>query len=113
MIKPDLVYLESISGGDKDFITSMLNLFIVNTYPELDLLKQSAENQRWQEMGSIAHKMKAPIQMLGVPPISDLVLEIEMMGKRGVDTVSAVPKIQELENQLQELRKGVEWYLTQ
>jgi HPt (histidine-containing phosphotransfer) domain-containing protein len=111
MIKPDLAYLETISGGDKSFITSVLNLFLTNTYPELADLKELADTQQWKEMGSIAHKMKAPVQMLGVQSISDLIMELEKMGKEEEDTTQAIAKVNELTKLMHELRTGIEDYL--
>ncbi len=103
MIKLNLTYLDSISGGDKAFMHEMLTMFLVNTFPEWVQLKQYAQNGMWDQMGGIAHKMKAPMQMLGVPEASDLVIELEHIGKNKTGTETALPKIEQLSALIQEM----------
>jgi HPt (histidine-containing phosphotransfer) domain-containing protein len=77
MFKIDLTYLESIAGGDQTFIHEMLNMLLSSTFTEMDAIKRHSAAAQWVELGNLAHKIKAPIQMLGVPLVSDLILQIE------------------------------------
>jgi HPt (histidine-containing phosphotransfer) domain-containing protein len=113
MIKLDLTYLESISGGDKAFIADMLNMFLTNTFPEMVQLKEQAEQGQWEQMGGIAHKMKAPIQMLGVADVSTLVLELEQMGKTRTNTDQALEKIAKLKVYVEQMEEEINRYLQQ
>jgi len=61
----DLSYLNEISGGDQGFINEMLELFINSTATEAPLFKQHLAKLDYEAIGHLAHKMKAPIQMLG------------------------------------------------
>ena len=103
MIKLNLTYLESISGGDKVFIHEMLAMFLSNTFPELMQLKEYAQNGMWDQMSGIAHKMKAPMQMLDVPEASELVLQLEMIGKSKEATETALAKIEQLSALIQQM----------
>ncbi|MES2779457.1 MAG: Hpt domain-containing protein, partial [Bacteroidota bacterium] len=105
MIQLDLTYLETISGGDQAFIKEMLSMFLTNTFPEIVELRTLAANGDWDKMATTAHKMKAPLQMLGVPAVSDLVLELEIMGKTKQRTEQAVPKVETLAGYIQQLEK--------
>ncbi len=96
MIKLNLTYLETISGGDNTFIHEMLSMFLSNTFPELTQLKEYAQKGMWEQMSGIAHKMKAPMQMLGVEEASELVVQLELIGKSKAGTENALSKIEQL-----------------
>lgn len=107
MIQLDLSYLNTISGGDKAFINDMLKMFLTTTFPEMEMLKKHASDEAWELFGSAAHKMKAPIQMLGVPVVSDLILDLELIGKHRTDIDTVPSKVQELEGYIQELERQI------
>jgi HPt (histidine-containing phosphotransfer) domain-containing protein len=111
MSKIDLSYLETISGGDKSFIDDMLKMFLTNTFPEVEQLKKHAEEKQWELMGGTAHKMKAPIQMLGVPKISAMVIELEQIGKTQSNTDDVVSKIDILKDHIKVLETEINQYL--
>jgi HPt (histidine-containing phosphotransfer) domain-containing protein len=111
MTKLDLTYLESISGGDKSFIQDMLRMFLKTTFPEIEQLRAHASKQEWDQVGTTAHKMKAPVQMLGVPEVSALVLELEQIGKTKVNTEAAPEKIVRLDEYIRELEAEINHYL--
>jgi HPt (histidine-containing phosphotransfer) domain-containing protein len=111
MLKLDLTYLESISGSDKVFINEMLTLFITSTFPELEQLKHHANERSWDLMSSTAHKMKAPIQMLGIPEVSALIISIETLGKTNPSVMDITPKMEQLELYIHELEIVIRNYL--
>lgn len=89
----------------------MLKMFLTNTFPEIDQLKRHAESGQWEQMGGTAHKMKAPIQMLGVPDISALVLELEQIGKTQTNTDGVMNKIDVLRGYIKSLETEINQYL--
>lgn len=111
MIKLDLSYLESISGGDRAFIDDMLKMFLTSTFPEVAHMEAQAQNGQWELMGGTAHKMKAPMQMLGVPEVATLVLELEQSGKNKTETEHAVSRINQLKEYIKELETEINRYL--
>ncbi len=113
MIQPNLTYLESIAGGDKRFINEMLQMILDNTLPEVEILKTHALNKEWTALGSTAHKMKAPLQMLGIPQISECIIELEQMGKQQRMFEGVGSKILELDALLKEIGQGIEHHLKQ
>jgi HPt (histidine-containing phosphotransfer) domain-containing protein len=108
MFKIDLTYLETISGGDQLFIEEMLTMLLNTSFTEITVMKQQAEGAQWAELGSTAHKMKAPIQMLGVDPVSELILDLERSGKGQTHTESIPEKVTLLESYLTELKQQIE-----
>lgn len=107
MIQLDLSYLETISGGDQSFIKEMLTMFLNNTFTEITELREHAVGGNWDKMGSTAHKMKAPLQMLGVPVVTNLVMELELMGKTQKQTETAVQKVDALAGYIQQLETDI------
>jgi HPt (histidine-containing phosphotransfer) domain-containing protein len=79
----DLSYLRSVAGDDEEFVKEMLSMFL-NTSPiELNNIETHYQGGNLQMMASCAHKIKAPVQMIGEPILADLILQIETIGKKG------------------------------
>jgi HPt (histidine-containing phosphotransfer) domain-containing protein len=79
----DLTYLKEISGGDSSFIKEMLELYINTTATEAELYSELLANQDFEGIGHLAHKMKAPIQMLGANELFNLTRSLEQYGRDG------------------------------
>jgi HPt (histidine-containing phosphotransfer) domain-containing protein len=81
----DLSYLREISGGDASFIKEMLELYVNTTAQEAILFNNLLQNQNYEGISNLAHKMKAPIQMLGANELFNLIRTVENNSKNGVD----------------------------
>ncbi|MCF8255584.1 MAG: Hpt domain-containing protein [Bacteroidia bacterium] len=79
----DLSYLNEISGGDSSFIKEMLELYINTTATEADLYTEMLNSRDYEGIGHLAHKMKAPIQMLGANELFQTIRNLEHYGKEG------------------------------
>jgi HPt (histidine-containing phosphotransfer) domain-containing protein len=77
MTKIDLSYIESIAAGDKVFVKEMLQMFNKSTYPEINNIEKQLSLKEWDLVAKLAHKIKAPIQILGQVETYDLVVIIE------------------------------------
>ncbi|MBP7511498.1 MAG: Hpt domain-containing protein [Bacteroidia bacterium] len=77
----DLTYLNEISGGDNNFIKEMLELYINTTATEAILFNELLAKQDYEGIGHLAHKMKAPIQMLGANELFNIIRSLEQYGK--------------------------------
>lgn len=111
MFKIDLTYLETIAGGDQSFINEMLRMLLNSTFTEMDAIKRHAAAGQWLELGNLAHKIKAPVQMLGVPLVSDLILQIELHGKHQTETETLQDKVTLLDSYMTELANQVQQIL--
>lgn len=95
----DLAMVETISGGDKDFVITMIRLFI-ETMPETvaELVKNQKE-ENWEATGRIAHKLKSTIDSMGIELLKKDIrtLEANARGLKEVDTIPAlVRKVEEI-----------------
>ncbi len=108
MIKIDLTYLETVGAGDTDFIKQMLEMFQKSTLPEIDNLEQFYETKDWTMFTSTAHKIKAPMQMLGQESMREQLIQLEMAGKGlgNRDTISET--LTSLKGQIAELNTEID-----
>ena len=81
MVTIDLTYLESIATGDQVFVKEMLELFIKSTLPEIEAIENLSVNSEWDRISLIAHRIKAPVQILGQTETYDMILKLEEFAK--------------------------------
>lgn len=103
MAKIDLSYLEEVASGDESFVKQMLEMFKSSTVTELDKIDQYYAKQDWAMVGLTAHKIKAPIQMLGQNELADMVVMIEKLGKNYTEPNNLAEMIRNLRLQIEEL----------
>ncbi len=84
-------YLNEISGGDTEFQKEIVQTFLEEMVNEIGLLQEATATADWAAVGSLAHKIKAPISMLCTTPLKNRVLFIEKSAKAGehLDTLPA------------------------
>ncbi len=80
-IMVNLNYLNEISGGDKQFIKDMLVMFNQTTAKEVVGFDQLLVEENYTAIGSLAHKIKAPVQMICQSTLPEHVRNLEKLGK--------------------------------
>jgi HPt (histidine-containing phosphotransfer) domain-containing protein len=103
----DLTYLNEISGGDSSFIKEMLDLFINTTAIEVNDFDHLLAEGNYEAIGQLAHKMKAPIQMIGASVIFDILKTIENEGKNSINIESFPNLINEVKVRIDNLTKEI------
>ncbi len=79
----DLSYLEDITGGDKEMIIEMLDLFIEDIPKQVTLVKELAEKQDLEMLARETHKLKPTLQYVGLFEIYEVIKELELLSKSG------------------------------
>lgn len=77
----DLSVLKGISKGKRQTIDNMLNVFIEKVTEEMQQLKKANEKQDWQQIASIAHKMKPALAYLGMKLLESKINEIQLIAR--------------------------------
>jgi CheY-like chemotaxis protein/HPt (histidine-containing phosphotransfer) domain-containing protein len=77
----DLSYLEEISEGDRDFSATMISYFIDNTPPVMENLEKKVQEQDWDEVRQIAHKLKPQVVYMGIHQVADDVEKVEHLAQ--------------------------------
>ncbi len=71
----DLYALEDMSGGDKEFMKTVVAAFLEEIPPDLNSMHTAIENDNHRMAYQFAHKMKPNLEMFGI----DLIREISAM----------------------------------
>lgn len=112
MNKIDLSYLNEISAGDNAFIKEMLELFLNTTAIEVNEFDNHLANANFEAIGLLAHKMKAPIQMMGVNDLFDKIKSIENNCKNSTNLESIPNLITEVKLQINTISEDIKTILT-
>lgn len=100
----DLTQLKEISGGDNDFIESILDTFRTDMPQMLSYLQKAYRENDLEEVGKKAHKMKSSIDFMGIDRIKQTIRDVERQGKESIDE-SLASDIQKIEEVIQEVLK--------
>ena len=79
----DLAMVEAISGGDKSFITRMLQLFLDTVPATLADLKKASDAGEWMTLSKHAHKLKSTIDSMNINSLKADIRAVESGGKTG------------------------------
>ncbi|PHQ30571.1 MAG: Hpt domain-containing protein [Leeuwenhoekiella sp.] len=71
----DLYQLEDMSGGDKEFMQTVVETFLTEIPPDLQSMNMAIDNDNHRMAYQFAHKMKPNLEMFGI----DLIREISAM----------------------------------
>lgn len=105
----NLTYLNGIAAGDTAFIREILAMIRSTSLREFVLLKQAFHNGDCLQIGAIAHKIKAPLQMLGDAELNEWIIIIESQSKGNELPSSQV--IDQLEARIAQISVAIESYL--
>lgn len=105
----DLTYLNSISGGDEEFIIDMIQTFIGNAPAEIKEMKRLFEEQSWSKLGENAHRFAPSLQFLGLKNLKKVINQIEENAFGKVDAVQLGANLNKIEDEcsviIEELKK--------
>lgn len=74
----DLTKLEKISRGNIEFINKMIALFIETAAATIIELKQAYQNNEFEKIRKIAHRIKPSIENLEISSLKNEIIDIEM-----------------------------------
>ena len=75
----DLSYLKQIADGNDAFIVEMIEMFLNKTPQALEEMNTYFQEQNWQELRQIAHRIKPSFTYIGLPDIQKTLAEIERL----------------------------------
>ncbi|MDQ3291712.1 MAG: hypothetical protein M3Q05_10525 [Bacteroidota bacterium] len=88
----NLKYLQEIAGGDLNFITGIINLFLEQSPGNVKNLNIYAEQKDWESLKKLAHKMRSPLTLVGVDKLLELLslLEADYNKMKTMDSISSI-----------------------
>ncbi len=99
--------MNEISGGDNSFIKEMLDLFINTTAIEVNEFDHLLAMGNYEAISLLAHKMKAPVQMIGASALFDQLRYIENNGKNRTNLESIPNSINEIKIKIANLTTDI------
>ena len=77
----DLTTIIEISGGDEEFVQTMVELFIDTVPANLKELNAALQNKNWEMVSKAAHKLKSTLDSMGIHSIGQDIRVIEQTAK--------------------------------
>lgn len=105
----DLAILKHISAGDSAFMEKMITLFVENMPVLQSALMQAANDNNWHEIQHTAHKMKAPLEMMGIGNLKTAVQMIEKNAKHQSNLLQTLEMIAKVNSAIDESVKQIKW----
>src|SRR5687768_3279043 len=78
----DLTMIHGLSGGDEAFIRQMVELFIETMPASMQELQFTLDQNQWDSMGKLAHKLKSTTGSMGMNSIKDEIKAVEQNCKK-------------------------------
>lgn len=110
----DLTTIEAISGGSKEFIHDMMQLFIETMPSFATQMVDGLKTQNWASIKSVAHQVKPTIELMGISSLVGDIKTIETNAKdlQGLDVLPGlIEKFYDIINKVVEaLRVEIKFY---
>ena len=94
----NLQYLKDTADGNNNLISEIINIFLNQTPEFLIKLDQASGSQNWNEVKTIAHKMKPTVSYVGISALTDTIKKIEDYSEQKVNLKEIPSLINNLKN---------------
>jgi HPt (histidine-containing phosphotransfer) domain-containing protein len=84
--------INEMADGDEDFISSVISVFLEEVPLDLEGLENALEQQNYEQVYQLAHKIKPNVDLLGMEQTRATALQIETLGKN-VANMSEIKEI--------------------
>jgi len=74
----DTSMIEMIGRNNPSFLNEMIVMFVTLVAKDLDTLVQAAGENKWAEVGQLAHKIKSATGNMGVTSVSPYINALEL-----------------------------------
>ncbi len=79
-------YLDSVSGGDPQFIAEIVAMFSVQVNEFFEEMKRLHSGKDFRALGMMAHKAKSSVAIMGMSELATILKTLELSAKEGKDT---------------------------
>ena len=87
----NLEMVNTISGGDEEFVKTMVKLFLETMPLSIQQIKKELQGQNWEAVSKLAHKMKSTVDSMGIELLKEDIRMVEANAKKkeNVDQIPA------------------------
>ena len=75
----DLTYLKSMSGGSKELIQEMVDIFISQVKEFSEGMDNYLNKEDWDNLGKLAHKAKSSVAIMGMENLANELKRLELL----------------------------------
>ena len=104
----DCELLEELYLGDLAYAIAVFELFLTHTFAETRELRPLIEQEKWNEVSKLAHKLKPTFSMVGLPKLELKMLEVEETARQERNVKSLSMLLWEVEGTLRSFRPILE-----
>ena len=79
-------YLDSVSGGDPQFIAEIVSMFRDQVNEIFEEMKRLHARKDYLALGMMAHKAKSSVAIMGMTELASILKTFELSAKEGKDT---------------------------
>jgi HPt (histidine-containing phosphotransfer) domain-containing protein len=79
----NLERLEELAGGDESFIQEMIDIFLKGVDDNIKAFQGLYEENKLEEIGALAHKVKPTIDLLGINAIHQEIRDLRIEADQG------------------------------
>lgn len=116
-MKTDLSYLSEMSGGNKELIEEMIDIFVSQVEEFSTEMEHHLQNGDYEKLGKLAHKAKSSVAIMGLTKLARDLKILEELAKEGKDHIK-YPKLvsnfrhetSEAVEELNVVKKNIELY---
>ncbi|MGS2740147.1 Hpt domain-containing protein [Sinomicrobium sp. M5D2P17] len=95
--------LEELSDGDRDFIASVVSVFIEETPSDMEELERAVQEEDFDAIYRHAHKIKPNADLLGMEETTSLIRTLETQAKEHADISGIKEMYTEVKEQVEEV----------
>ncbi len=110
IFKPD--YLMSITGGDIEVMSEIAGIFGSQVPEFLTGMRNLLEQQKYYDLGLLAHKAKGSVTVLGMEDTAKMLKEFELLAKAGDQKERYIEFISRFESDSATVMEEVNDYLS-
>lgn len=94
----DLSYLKSIAEDNPALIKDLVSIFAAQIPEYIAEFREKLNAKDWAGLGSVAHKAKSSVAMMGIKYLEIKMKELEILAKEGINTEKYIMYIDDFEH---------------
>ena len=92
--------IKEMADGDEDFILAVINVFLEEVPTDLEQLEQAVQEQNFDQVYKMAHKIKPNVDLMGMEDTRANALALETLGKN-------MANMDQIERKFPQLKKDI------
>ena len=105
-------YLESVTGGDKEIMQELVDMFREQAIEVTLEMKSLLANKEYFTLGLLAHKAKSSVAIIGMADLATMLKTFELEAKEGRETGMYATYVSRFESETKSAVEELEKYVS-